>query len=497
MKSIVKNTILGLICLTITACVENSESTEKASLGDNSESTQKTYLGDITFQNQTISKNSAEMLHRQMQLSRASELVVWSMPIANFYQAFKATQKNLKVADSDLAIGLYQGADAVRMFLTANVTTPYTVTFFDLARTGPVVFEIPEGGVFGVSDNAWQQPIKEINSGKAENLLIVGPGQEYPKDFEGEIILSDTFVNFLFYRVLGTGPEAEKLKRGVKAYKFADAEKNLETMFVDFTPEPNDAITYNTPPTDIGYWELINEMVQREPMADRDRFFYAWLRDLGIEKGKSFNPSAEQTEILLEGLKVGLAMAQTNSFNSDFPAAVYKNKESGWEYVLSGMDPKIDMDTYSMYNERAAYSYEATSTSAGMISQVEGKGSGYLGSYYDSDDNALMGENHYQLRIEPNPPAANFWSITVYDIEKRVVLKNKTGVMGISSRTKGLQTNDDGSIDLYFGPTAPTGKESNWVQTNPRESWFTYFRVYGPLKPFFNETYKMNRIKRQ
>jgi len=461
------------------------------------ETTQESYLGDITFQNQTISRESAVMLHRQMQLSRASELVVWSMPIANFYQAFKATQSNLKVKGSDLAIGLYQGPDAVRMFLTANVTTPYTVTLFDLSSTGPVVFEIPEGGVFGVSDNAWQQPIKEINSGKAEKLLIVGPGQDYPKNFDGEVIQSDTFINFLFYRVLGTGPDAEKLIRGVKAYKLADAEKNSETMFVSFTPGPDDAIAYNTPPIDMGYWKLINEMVQREPMADRDRFFYAWLRDLGIEKGKPFKPTDEQKEILIEGLKVGLAMAQTNSFNSDFPAAVYQNEASGWEYVLSGMDPKIDMATYSMYNERAAYSYEATSTSAGMISKVEGKGSGYLGSYYDSDDNALMGENNYQLRIEPNPPAANFWSITVYDIEKRVVLKNKSGVMDISSRTKGLQSNDDGSIVLYFGPTAPKGKESNWVQTNSGESWFAYFRVYGPLKPFFEESYQMNKIEKR
>ena len=480
---LILRSILAL-ALATTACAQNPATT------------QDTYLGDITFQNQTISRDSAEMLHRQMQLSRASELVVWSMPIANFYQAFKATQTNLKAAGSDLAIGLYEGADALRMFLTANVTTPYTVTFFDLSRTGPAVFEIPEGGVYGVSDNAWQQPLKEINSGKAEKLLIVGPGQDYPKDFDGEVIQSDTFVNFLFYRVLGTGPEAEKLKRGVKAYKLADADKDPETMFVTFTPGPDDAIAYNTPPSDMGYWELVNEMVQREPLADRDRFFYAWLKDLGIEKGKPFNPTDEQKEILLEGLKVGLAMAQTNSFNTDLPAAIYQNKESGWEYLLAGMDPKIDMDTYSMYSERAAYTYEATSASAGMISHVEGKGSGYLATYYDSADNALMGENSYRLRIEPNPPAANFWSITVYDIEKRVVLKNKTGVMDISSRTEGLQANDDGSIHLYFGPTAPAGKESNWIQTNPGESWFSYFRVYGPTKPFFEETYKMNRIEK-
>ena len=100
----VTTTLLTAVCLAATMPVVHAADT-----------TQETYLGDITFQNQTISRDSAEMLHHQMQLSRASELVVWSMPIANFYQAFKATQTNLKANDSDLAIGLYLGPDAVRV----------------------------------------------------------------------------------------------------------------------------------------------------------------------------------------------------------------------------------------------------------------------------------------------------------------------------------------------------------------------------------------------
>lgn len=455
-----------------------------------------TYVGDLTYQHQTLSKPSAEKLHRQKALARASELVLWSMPVMNFYQAFEAQQENLNVDREVLAIGLYEGPDAVRTWLTANVTTPYTVTMFDLSATGPLVFEIPEGGVYGVADNAWQEPIKEINSGKAETLLIVGPGQNYPEDFDGETIQSGTFINLLFYRVLGVGPEADALKTAVKAYKLSEAANPPETRFVPFTPGKNDPIPYNSPPTDMGYWELLNEMVQKEPMADRDRFFYAWLRDLGIKKGEPFNPTEEQKEILMEGLKVGMAMAQANSFKSNFPAAVYQDENSGWDFVLSGIDPKIDLETYSMYNERAAYTYEATSTSAGMISKVEGRGSGYIGAYYDSDGNALLGENSYTLRLEPDMPAANFWSMTVYDIEKRVVIRNEVNKADVSSRTEGLQVNEDGSVDLYFGPRAPAGKESNWIQTNPGESWFTYFRCYGPLKPFFEETYPMNKIQK-
>ncbi len=447
--------LTALICMVGTGEAQTQESR-----------TVSTYVGDISYQHQTITKASAEKIHRQKALSRASELVVWSMPVIGFYQAFKAQQENLNVGSDDLAIGLYEGPDAVRTWLTANVTTPYTVTVFDLSGKGPLVFEIPEGGVYGVCDNAWQEPIKEINSGKAEKLLIVGPGQDYPENFDGEIVQSGTFLNFLFYRVLGQGPEADALKTAVKAYKLSEAANPPKTRFIPFTPNTNDPIAYNSQPTDMGYWELVNEMVQKE-----------------------------QKEILLEGLKVGMAMAHTNSFNSNFPAAVYQDENSGWEWVLSGIDPKIDLETYSMYNERAAYTYEAVTTSAGMISKVEGKGSGYLGTYYDSDGNALLGENNYTLRLEPNMPAANFWSITVYDIEKRVVIRNKVNKADLSSRTEGLQVNDDGSVDLYFGPRAPAGKESNWIQTNPGESWFTYFRCYDPLKPFFEETYPMNKIQ--
>ncbi|MCK5597696.1 MAG: DUF1214 domain-containing protein, partial [Candidatus Eisenbacteria sp.] len=139
---------------------------------------------------------------------------------------------------------------------------------------------------------------------------------------------------------------------------------------------------------------------------------------------------------------------------------------------------------------------EAATTSEGMTKFVEGRGSAYLGAYYDADDNALMGGNNYSLRIEPNPPAANFWSITVYDARNRLIIRNKIRKSDLSSRTEGLQTNEDGSVDLYFGPTAPEGKESNWVQTNPRESFFLYMRFYGPLKPYDQQTWPMNKVNK-
>ena len=465
--------------------------------GSRAQTVEETYAGKIEFQDQTITRQTAEMLHRKIALQRASQLVLWAMPVTSFYQLYGAFNSNLKVDPNNPVIGLFEGYEAVYPYLTANVTTPYTIAMVDLSKTGPYVVNIPEGGVYGVADSAWQQPIKEIGSGKEEHLLFVGPGQEYPEDFKGEVIQSDTFVMLYFYRVLGTGADADKLKTAVTAYKLSAAANPPETKFITYSPKPGDKIALNTQPRDMKYWELVNDYVQKEPMADRDRFFYAWLKDLGIEKGKPFKPTDDQKEILLEGLKVGMAMAQATSFNKTkemFPTALY-GKDSGWEDAMAGMNPKIDLDNYSMFNERTSYTFEAVTTSAGMVSRVPGKGSAYLGSYYDADGNALMGGNNYKLRIEPNPPAANFWSITVYDIENRLIIRNKTNKSDISSRAEGLATNSDGSVDLYFGPKAPQGKETNWVQTNPGESFFLYLRLYGPLQPYFDQTWPMNKVE--
>ena len=457
----------------------------------------ETYLGKLEFQDQTIAKKTAELLHRQILLQRATQLVSWAMPMMNFEQLYPALLSNLEASEDEVFFGLYDGYEGVYPFMTANVTTPYTLAFSDLSKTGPVVVDLPPGKIYGVVDDAWMQPIHEIN-GKPGKLLLVGPGQDHPKDFDGRIVQSDTFRVLYFYRALGTGDKAKELRTAVQAYKLSDATNPPKTRFVKYEPKPGDKIALNTQPRDMRFWELVNAYVQREPMAERDRFFYAWLKDLGIEKGKPFKPTSDQKEILQQALDVGMAMSQAISFNKTrnmFPTSLY-GQDSGWEDAMAGMNPKIDLPTYSEFNERASYGFEATTTSAGMVSRVPGKDSAYLGSYYDAHGDALMGGNNYKLRVEPNPPAANFWSVTAYDIENRLIIRNETKRSDRSSRTEGLIKNADGSVDLYFGPKAPEGKEPNWIQTNEGESFFVYLRLYGPEQAYFDQTFPMNKIER-
>jgi hypothetical protein len=129
-----------------------------------------------------------------------------------------------------------------------------------------------------------------------------------------------------------------------------------------------------------------------------------------------------------------------------------------------------------------------------MITKIPNLGQAYLGAYYDSEGNWLDGGKNYTLNIPANPPAVNFWSITIYDTATRCLIDNPQKNADLSSR-KDLIKNADGSVDLYFGPKAPAGKEKNWVQTLPGKHWFTYMRFYGPTAAYFDKSWKMDDIK--
>ena len=247
---------------------------------------QETYLGKLEFQDQTITKKTAEFLHRQILLQRATQLVGWAMPMMNFYQLYPALLSNLKVSEDEIFFGLYDGYDGVYPYMTANVTTPYTIAMTDLSKTGPVVVDIPAGADLRRGrqclDAAHQGNLRQ--TGK---LLLVGPGQDYPKDFKGEIIQSDTFLVLYFYRALGTGAEAEKLRTAVQAYKLSDAANPPKTKFIKYEPKPGDKIALNTQPRDMRFWELVNAYVQKEPDGRPRPFFLRLAQRSGHRKGQT------------------------------------------------------------------------------------------------------------------------------------------------------------------------------------------------------------------
>jgi hypothetical protein len=133
--------------------------------------------------------------------------------------------------------------------------------------------------------------------------------------------------------------------------------------------------------------------------------------------------------------------------------------------------------------------FYATGITPAMAIKNVGVGSQYLIAYLDKDGNALDGSKTYKVHLPPNIPAKDFWSFTLYDNQTRSMLQTDQRLPAVDSLGK-VKANADGSYDIYFGPSAPEGMESNWIQTVPGKAWNTIFRLYGPLQPFYDKTWK-------
>ena len=219
----------------------------------------------------------------------------------------------------------------------------------------------------------------------------------------------------------------------------------------------------------------------------------AMLRPLGIEKGKPFQPDARQKTILTEGAFVGEAMAKALAFDARVPNANYR-PDANWSYYLL-LDPMQDLANYSELDERAGYFYTGLGVTKAMLSKTPGVGQAYLGSFRDKEGHAFDGAKSYRLHVPPNPPAKQFWSVTIYDVDTRSIVLNNEHIAVRSSRDN-LVRNADGSVDLFFAPTAPKDFENNWIQTVPGQGWFTAFRLYAPLEPYFEKSWPLPDSRR-
>ena len=113
----------------------------------------------------------------------------------------------------------------------------------------------------------------------------------------------------------------------------------------------------------------------------------------------------------------------------------------------------------------------------------------------DKDGQPFDGAANYRLTVPANAPVKLYWSATVYDRETHALIRNLSP-SSRSSNTPDLQKNADGSVDVYFGPKAPEGKQSNWVPTSAEGKFEVLFRLYGPEKPFFEKTWKLPDIEK-
>ncbi len=476
MKTIRNTTVAVLLCISAIVHAETIE----------------TRIGKLSFTHDIASgyptKETVEKLYDERDFQRACQAYLWALPIVALAQG--QNQVHAVFGAGDLDLGLAKSYNELSGILTPNVVTPYLLSSTDLGKTGPLVIEVPAGPTAGFVNDFWQRPVTDMglagpDQGRGGKYLLLGPGQTVPQT-EGFIVVNSSTMNVsIALRNLETDPvKAERLQKQFRFYPYSQRDNPPANRVM----RAGDKKWSMIQPRGLAYWEVLADILNREPVQERDRMMMAMLRPLGIEKGKPFKPDARQKKILTEAALVGEAMAKANDFDKRQMELSHYKDGVQWHLSLC-LDPSQEAEFYTQLDERAAWFYEATGTSKGMVTKTPGIGQVYLGSYKDKDGNWLDGANTYRLHVPPNAPVEQFWSLTIYDVDTRSLINNPQQLADRSSRQSDLLKNADGSVDLYVGPAAPKGFEKNWIPSVPGRAWFAYFRLYAPTEAHFNRTW--------
>jgi hypothetical protein len=384
-------------------------------------------------------------------------------------------------------------ATPVTLAYTANSDTPYGATGADLSLSGPLVVELPPGPFIALADDHYQRWIADMglpgpDGGKGGKHLIIPPG--YKGAVPAGYYASRSASNMVLVAIRSipqNGDAAaalEALKR-IKIYPLSTAKAPQPFTFVNMTDKAVD-LTPLKWEDNFEFWKRLKGVIDQEPMVPEWEPMYGELLALGIAKGKPFTPDARMTAILEHAARAGRDQMMVAAFGSVRPERMAW-KDRRWEWV-SLIDDNGDFMTPAGPDLRARdrWFIQATLMSPAMVRRTTNAGSLYWQGYRDSSGAMLDGGKTYKLTVPLPVPSRLFWSVTAYDAATRSEIVTAQNKAALRSLFELKDLGDAKSVDLYFGPKAPTGQEGRWIQTTPGRGWFTYFRIYGPDKGAFD-----------
>jgi hypothetical protein len=390
--------------------------------------------------------------------------------------------------------------DSQTLVVTANTSTLYAYTFTDLAKDGPTVIEIPPG-MLGFLNDAWQRFVGNMgvtgpDEGKGGKYLVVPPG--YAGDIpDGYFLLKpSTNRNFMFLRGSikdGLKPAVENITSKLKVYPLKDAGSPAATEFVNMSNKPFNTVF----PSDFSYFEILDSVIQEEPLDAIGPEVRGEIAAIGIVKGQPFTPDDRMRKLLTEAATLGSATARAITYHPRIAGvSIYPDDpKSIWSTAFANRNTSFEADGAMGLDARVLYYYNAGGVTPAMATTVAGAGSDYALAVLDADKAAFDGSKTYKLTLPKDVPVNDFWALTLYDTQTRSQLQTGQPFPTIGSQTKGMTANADGSYDVYFAPEAPVGKEGNWLQTVPGKSWFIILRMYGPLEPWIDKTWRPGEIE--
>lgn len=458
-----------------------------------------TQVDSLTFDLGMPTPQTAKDLYDVLDHQSAAMSYLWAIPTVGVESARQMLMDNAGAHSGDLV--LVSGYRDVSMMLGSNVTTPYVFAYFNLSQQ-PLVLHYPRGATAGSLIDWWDRPLCDVgmtgpDAGNGAVFVLLGPGQKAPSDIPSgaHVLRSRTFKVLMFCRGLDADlKKVEAVFSATKVHPYGQKPAPASTRLLRFKTQGD--LTSMAHPLGLPYWQRLANAIQGEPVEERDRFFAAMLKQLGIEADRSFNPDARQKSILEDAAVLGEAIAKTLAFKKRIAGMRYRS-DAHWEYLIApNFNNEQDVPGGTLFEERTAFFYEVTGTSAAVLTKTPGAGAAYLAAYYDATGASFHGERSYRLRVPQNVPAKLFWSITLYDTQTRGLIQNAQQLADRSSR-QDLQKNADGSIDIVLGPTPPSGLEKNWIPTTPGKSWFAYFRLFGPLESYFDRSWSLPDIQLQ
>ncbi len=468
----------------------------------------KTRLGTLEFKDGMPTKETVETAYENLDFMRGVEVFLNFIP-ATSIEGIRRGMAELGVTKSNQCVLFDRLMDSRPLFLTGNTDTVYASVMLDLERDGPTVVEIPPNCGPGTVNDAFFRFVIDMgfpgpDRGKGGKYLILPPGHDLDIDapiggaevevggtkyFAAE---SPTYTQWLILRgflVDGKPDAATKMfKEGLKVYPLSAAAAPPAMEFVSGSAKHFNTIHAN----DFEFYEELHDVLAKEPLSFIDPELRGLAAAIGIRKGAPFAPDARMKATLTEAVAVGNATARAILFAPRDPTSyLYEDRRWFTPFIGGSHEWLRDGGNGGRYMDaRTAFFYGATVNTPAMALKMIGKGSQYAYDARDANGNYLEGAKTYRLNVPGNVPAKDFWSVVAYDPQTRSELQTSQTFPSKNNERDDLAVNEDGSVDLWFGPQAPDGKESNWIQTVPGKNFIVLIRLYGPLEPWFDRTWR-------
>jgi hypothetical protein len=445
-------------------------------------------FGQLDFFDGVPRPDTVSTVYDALDLMRGIEVFLNAVPGASLV----AMRRGLRSAGvtSARVIGITEPrANSNSLFLTPNTETTYGTTFLDLKAWGPTVIEAPPESLC-VVDDFWFRYVADMgiagpDRGQGGSYLFVPPGYVGHLPDGYFTYHCPTYSNWVVLRALGGVPAMKQ----TRIYPLAEAGDPTGNNFINLADEVMNTVHGN----DFSFFEELDELMREEPAEALDAERAGQLAAIGLVNGQPFAPADRMRGILSRAAQIGAGMARTVAYAPRDPeVSLY----GSWKNAFVGGSHEFLRNGARLLDARTQFHYLATVVTPAMAHAQVGAGSAYAYTVHDNSGALLDGSRTYRLHVDPDPPAQNFWAVDVYDTQTRSLLQVHSTIWpALASNTGTLEANDDGSHDLYFGPVAPEGNESNWVETTPGKSWFQLFRLYGPLQPWFDQTWRLNEFE--